>query len=295
PKSYYPWAGGTTPPDDSLAGSFASLFVKGFLWIITQLYDYPNAAQVVRQHIPSISNFLPTTEHQPYLVRKVKTARQFIPVSWMKHRNIMLEKLNRGFPQLLNKGINIVNIIGEGKSTITYIKVTKAPGDDLWVDGRPTGVIKTNNGDGTVTVPSARGIGGQSIAIKSNHTSLLNDGVYLIADALGARYVAMEMPEPIPERYISLLAKGPVSLNLLNPPARYYYMDKWIIIQDPGSTKYTLQVTGTGSGEFSLAADSNYLTFDKLQCLTSTITANETKEYTVQLKPFKGGVSLRKV
>jgi hypothetical protein len=295
PKSYYAWEGGTTPPDDSLAGSFASLFIKGFLWIISQLYDYPNTAQVIRRHIPSISNFMPTIEHQPYLVKKVKSARQFVPISWMKHRNTMVEKLNRNLPELFNKGINIINIVGKGLSTITYIKVARPKGEGLWEDGEPTGVIKTNNGDGTVVASSAQGCGGQSFIIKSNHTSLLNDGVYLIADALDARYVAMEMPEPIPEKYISLLAKGPVSLNLLNPPAKYHYMDNWIIIQDPGSTRYTLQVTGTGSGEFSLAADSNYLTFDKLQSLTSTITVNETKEYTVQLKPFKGGVSLRKV
>ncbi|MBI2673979.1 MAG: hypothetical protein HYX23_01730 [Candidatus Zambryskibacteria bacterium] len=147
---YIKWEAGQFVPEffDTLAGLFfsAESVRNGY----TSVFDY-----IRNRPISSIQELLPTFD---YLKDQDTEVIRIYPSNYP--RNLFLENLNNNISNLLDSGVEIINIAGNtGENTAEKIRVITSTKRDLWEHGEPDGFyiipgdhgLENGAGDGTVT------------------------------------------------------------------------------------------------------------------------------------------------
>ncbi|MDI6601264.1 MAG: hypothetical protein QME46_05735 [Thermoanaerobacteraceae bacterium] len=198
-NAYYAWEGGDlapTPEFDPL-----NAFYKAFVWMMSKQHLLPHPKDVIRNHIKSIKELLPVKEYGSYIFTYKNSEINFIPVKEMKEVNEYLTELNKGF-KLLEERCELYLLGGIDHYTNEYIQVSTKK-DKLWDDGKPEGVVRNLEGDGTVLLKSLR-VKNPATKIKSMHSNLMGNAIELISGILNLNYKGHYEAEKI-SNYISII------------------------------------------------------------------------------------------
>lgn len=298
--AYYPWEGGTTPPDDSPLGLASHWLLKGYAWLFSKILDSPSPLDTIHATLPSLQDLLPTTQHPPYLFEHDRfNQKQFISIDQMYYRNYFLEDLNRMAYNLFSKDVHIFNITGDTKSTISYIEVNKpayalASPAKVWPDGQPVKAYTTRQGDGTVLAASAQWIGGQQYVFPAAHSALPVEASHIIAHILHMPETLMPVHGSTLTSYLSIIADGPVSLsiqayksnNLSAQALSTGSGQSWLFLPQFTPSRITVNITGLDSGEYTLAIDTPHTAMDHIDEFRSFIKSGEIQAISIQILPL---------
>ncbi|WP_162523484.1 lipase family alpha/beta hydrolase [Calorimonas adulescens] len=205
-NAYYAWEGGDlapTPDFDPL-----NIFYKAFVWMISRQHLLPHPKDVIRNHIKSIKELMPVREYGNYIFTYKNGEIDFIPIREMKEKNDYLAELNKRF-DILEERCRLYLFGGTGHYTNEYIQVSSKK-DKCWEDGKPEGVVRNLEGDGTVLLKSLR-VKSNAIEVKSLHTDLMGKALEQISKILNINYKGHFETEKI-DNYLSIIVPKGVDL-----------------------------------------------------------------------------------
>jgi hypothetical protein len=315
-NAYYPWSGGGIAPGEGVMDALSTAALKGVLWLIKKQTGEKTNYDLIRKHMPAISELLPTEQLGSYLYcvdnREGKffgrNIKSYVPMASMEARNAFLDKLNRGYKMENIKNSRVYNIIGEGHSTARYIHVQKPnPQDRIWKDGKPLSLDKVTSGDGTVLSVSAKGVEGKNYFTKGSHVGILKEGFGAIIDALEVELNntdVLKMDQFIDVRdYISIILRGKYLLKLTTPTREnllYNNIDNmlqtnlkdavvvpltedltWIFAPNPDQGDYRLEFNNRTRGNGEVFIDSLY--GDGATLIPQGISATRTCAYSISI------------
>ncbi|HLS53877.1 MAG TPA: alpha/beta fold hydrolase [Tissierellaceae bacterium] len=187
-NAYYFWSGGRLPYPRVERNILYNGIKLGFI-LYFQLFHNEGYLKPLRKLFPVVQDLLPSYDYGNYLYYEEDGERKEIPIEKMSVKNPFLSKLNQ---RPINRA-NTFLITGKGEETSMEFLVDLNKGkQNIWVDGEPIGVNKTNYGDGTVTTFSSLGnLGQQYIIIEGDHTNILYRS---------QEYLAKVLNKPISER-----------------------------------------------------------------------------------------------
>jgi pimeloyl-ACP methyl ester carboxylesterase len=309
-KAYYPWAGGTVPPDDSAVGIASHWLLKGYAWLFARILDAPSPLDAIHITLPSLQDMLPSIQHPPYLISDEPfNQKQFIPVERVYYRNHFLDELNRLSYNLFTRDIRISSIIGDTKPTMTHISVARsavasAAPARVWPDGRPVRHYTSRHGDGTVLTASSGYIGGQQYVFPSYHSALPVEASHIISYILGISKPVEPVHASSITSYISIIADGPVSISLIHTDrggsAQVHAMSNakgqsWLFIPQPKLLPLSISIKGLDSGEYVLGIDTPGAPIDRIFEFRSFIKNAEVQNISIQITPFKRNPIIRRI
>ncbi|MCK4553474.1 hypothetical protein KAU19_00740 [Candidatus Parcubacteria bacterium] len=283
-EAYYPWEGGEVP---SYWGLVEKMILKIYLNILKiKGYNITNVA-TVQEFILSLKQLLPTYD---YVFDE--EIQQLIPAHLMVENNSWLRNLNQEAE--INKlkdrvGVNI--IYGNGEPTLNTIAVLPCTNLDIqlnrWIDGRPDPNITdyNPNGDRTVTANSAILNSIESYVMENiKHSQLPDQAGLKILELLEIDSGQVFYSPDIDDSLVIIVA-SPVFPMIIAPDnenkigydietqsvinnissAQYFSAGdqdvKLIIIPNPQTGEYKIELVGNGDGEYNLA--SGYFSGDK--------------------------------
>jgi pimeloyl-ACP methyl ester carboxylesterase len=207
-------------------------------------------------NIPSIKNLLPTTDY----LKDSKT-NQLKPVANMVAKNNWLPN-NFSVPF---GDVKIGTLSGTGFPTLNIIKVSNPTKRDIqlgnWLDGKPTGKEKIDQGDGTVLTSSSQLTNADNQTINQNHSGLVasQEGISKIlnflgtAPAQGFRLISPVLAADLPKT--SIYAEPNSMMVIIGYPGNFWVTDPdGIITKDeqgmvsyptPKSGEYKLEIVPT--------------------------------------------------
>jgi pimeloyl-ACP methyl ester carboxylesterase len=149
---YSLWEGGDVPDnwDDD-----QKILLNAYLWYLTVVTkNTTDFYDTIHAYIPSVQELLPTYD---YLIDNQSSST--ISVLSMQEQNNFLHELNIDpTGALLEKNVDVTNIMGESQSTVGMIPVEESADPKLWSDGIPDPNPPARNstlGDNRVLVSSA--------------------------------------------------------------------------------------------------------------------------------------------
>lgn len=176
-----------------------------------------------------------------------------------------LHFVNLLLPQLQDYSLldgKTTTITGEGFDSVEKIilgqrnKVDQLLGN--WIDGKPINKINTQQGDTSVLLKS----GSFNRPTIENFTFNLDHGG-IISDQLSLTKILQILDLDLPvvsnqpstesQNYLVFMVHSPVRLDLPNLPENAYQDDEIIIIPDPITGQYNLDLVGTGKGHYVLS------------------------------------------
>ena len=308
-EAYLPWEGGVLPE------SWNWLFKNYVNWIEDNLKTankVPNIKNPAgyREFFPSLKELLPS---QPFLVKDGGDA-QLSDVD----TNPILQSLHDNLENIL-QDVNITTIAGNGEQTLGTIALAGEQTDqdkvlDRWRDGHPVEEVPSPNtdaGDSTVLKSSAvldESFGANEPVIIDGvkHIDLPEHAQDQILNALGIS--DNHEPEFIykaPKSLFGLAVLSPVSVVITDPNGKKVSKDindygddayisispdsssddpKVIILQNVPSGTYTVNLTGTGTGEYHIVFTyGNEDGADTSTTLTGTTAPGKQESFTVKV------------
>lgn len=184
-NAYYAWEGGVIPPDNN--DDFLNILLKGFLWAIGKIKGEKNELMVIRNYIPSLKELMPSKEFGNYIFKYpiVNNKIIFKNILYMKEQNDFLNELNDSINLIYNRVDDIYVFSGNKIYTNKFVQVEDIKDEILWPDGKAIGVVRDDNGDGTVLRKSALGISGKKYVLNEGHGSILNGSIPYLKEILG--------------------------------------------------------------------------------------------------------------
>lgn len=266
PKAYYSWEGATVPPNDPVYS-----VIKFMLWseafkLDQSLFDY------IHQSVFSIRELLPIYD---YLTLKDSGIVEKYPNGYPA--NSFLENLSAGTDELLNSGVEIINIVGNtGNSTIISIEVASSTEPNLWEHGKPE-IVSYGGGDETVPITSAILTFSDSYVFDSRHNKLptiaegivykeltTKDATTLVDnwDLINLKLLLIKILSPADIQVIapdgSIVGKDFATGQEINQIPGAFYSgfqtdNEYVTIPNPQPGDYIVKTIGTGSGSYIVA------------------------------------------
>lgn len=241
PIAYPAWAGGEIWNDNT------------WQWLGLQLLlqihknGFATNMEALRYFAPSTQDFLPIFN---YLLKD----NQEIDVNTMTHQNNWLKTLTATE--------DLATLNGDQQQTLAGIDVEDSSWLDeylgKWSDGKPQNKRFSSQGDATVLLASASINNVPNETLNLQHSGLISatGGLEKIIELLGLNIstIVNQTQAPAAQPALVFFLHSPASLNLQNPPANTIVSqeDNLIIIPNPSSGQYQLQVTGIASGSYHL-------------------------------------------
>lgn len=182
-NAYYPWEGGVLAPSDK--DDMVNILFNGFAWIIGRITGKPVNCSLIRKYVPSVKELMPCGDYGYYIYLNDKTKRNFIDYQSIKEKNNFLDGLNGNLPIIRKRGIRVDSICGAGHTTNKYVSVGGLK-NDAWPDGKPSGLIRSSEGDGTVLSKSA-GLCFTNTVIYTTHGDIMMDALNMLLRDLGLK------------------------------------------------------------------------------------------------------------
>lgn len=245
-QAYRAWSGGDLPQANSL------LWLAGRLILLLQEGN-GTPRQIIQQSLPIMKDLIPVTA----FLRDQTTGQDKNPSSMVAY-NAWLDTLNSSFSSFYPK---FTAINGTGFSTPLYL-ITNPPNSlDLananWLDGKPIAEETTAIGDNTVPVSRASFSGDPAEIVMQNHSGIIasSDGIKKILDTLGLTYTNNQIVSGSSTNLfpsLVFLIRSPASLKLTYNNTVFEDTEGIIIVPSAADGNYKVQVTGTGTGNYTL-------------------------------------------
>lgn len=185
-KAYYFWSGGVLPYDKIEHNFFYKMLKAGFLFYFKMKLKEKWEIDVLRRIFPVAKELLPSYDYGDYLIYRNKEG--FLtnePISQMKEKNDLLNKLNIQQYNYINKGVNVYQIIGNGIETEDLLFVDKATyKTKKWSSGTPIYPISSLYGDGTVISKSAIFYYSYNFFVDGDHFDILHNSIEILSNIL---------------------------------------------------------------------------------------------------------------
>lgn len=166
-------------------------------------------------------------------------------------------------------------ISGTSFPTIKYLDVVKADSSDIkngdWIDGRPTGQIKVQDGDGSILTQSSMVTDSQNITLSANHAELIysTNSITAILKFLGLSEVT-PFPETIPPEQnakssLTITIDKDVQMMLSIPSGEVLQSEDQILVSYTpirGVYKLFLMPNESGKAELNIAKLSSDIEVD---------------------------------
>ncbi|MFH1841079.1 MAG: alpha/beta fold hydrolase [Candidatus Shapirobacteria bacterium] len=274
-KTYYLWGGG----DLAKAVSGWQAVALGLLLNIRQPY-YTTKADAVRNVAPIIKDLLPTGDY-------LKQNSQILSTASLPLQNTYLSALN-----LLSDLNNLNALVGKiSNSTLRFIEITPQEWYnkilERWPNGTPTGQNEEFDwGDTTVLSSSARY--GRNIFELADlkHGELIEKeaGQKKILEILGLSTgnVAIIPTEDFANTLIFQLA-SPATLTVVDPNGQEITGNKLLVIPHAANGDYSVKVTGTADGSYTLYAGQIKDQQESWLNLSAATAANQQDTYTLSV------------
>lgn len=242
PLAYPAWSGGEIWDDNFILKLAMTILVKHCG------KNYGNTRETIRSIIPSVQNFLPTSD---YL--RDQTTKVLKPVPSMNARNNYLPTTTFASPFF---GATVGTLSGVGYKTLQYILVKDQTRRDIalgnWIDGNPVRREKTIDGDGTVLAASSTVTGAINAQINQSHTGLMTSANSInrilnflqgISESPQARVLA-----PPTEPTSALLIIGyPAEFSVVDPTGTTIQSTNGMVaVMNPAGGTYRLRLVPKG-------------------------------------------------
>lgn len=241
-------------------------------------------AYIQAKPISSFRELLPTYD---YLLEKSSTTPRSYPDNYP--RNNFTEELNNNVHNLLTSEVELFNFVGNtGTSTINTIRVVPSTMLPVWRHGMPDGFYESSSsdgglelaqGDGTVSLKSAKFINQNLTEFSSEHTDMPTNSEKVILEKLtGQTPTNVENKHHVPNVKILITRiLSPADIVVVAPDGKrigkdfttgaeineiegafysgYKTDDEYVTIPDPVDGEYKILTQGTGAGgEYTLVS-----------------------------------------
>lgn len=277
PKAYLMWEGGEFAEGNDFWGEFAEKFLEH------EAYEkgYPTLFAYIRtESLDAIRNLLPTYSY----IFDYNSLRPY-PSNYPS--NSFLESLNGNIESLVDSGVEIHNFIGDLQFSATITGIHADSEHDyspMWEHGYPNDFYQISgehglvqgSGDGTVPLPSAAFVGGNTTTKVASHNAIVEDSiedVYLVltgdtVDELidkwnvpNAKIVLFQIFSPVDVLVTAPDGKkvGKQNGSDVNEITGAFYSGsstevEYITIFNPVDGEYKVTTQGTGDGIYAVKA-----------------------------------------
>lgn len=269
---YYYVGGGELHGFDSaqkvlLAIRFLDPFKCDFLYTNTPCW--PRNVDIINNVAIGLYDVLPNFEYV-----YDSASGQATPLSNLYFKNRYLPTSN-GKNQLLLTRTKVLNIAGTGQDTLIGLNVKPYPPSQLmWQDGEPVEQRVVKDGDNTVLKDNALISGAESYVLSENHGGYMgNQAVQTkVMEFLGIRSPVGDFPSPHYASSFVVAVASPLEIVITDPQGRRlspseaqipnsFYIGSGTegpyaaIVPEPLAGSYSIDLIGTGSGEYHFIAD----------------------------------------
>lgn len=301
-SAYHFWSKGDFFRNKDSRGNFQQLLSRGYIWLLQRLMNFSLGTENLEQlhsMFPSVKELIPAYDYGPGMCIKDGEDIITIPVSYLKYKNVFLDKLNY-WSNLLNYGTeNAYCIVGKGYRTGQYLVIDKQQYMN-YIREDIVDVIYTEEGDGTVTGFSAQLDSVSYYTLNNNHHEIVEaslDPIYDIYD-IGEDFKYSHILEYKDYNYIHVLFKGRANIDIINKRSneivtrvlndevitkhehiyeRYQPSFKWLILKNVSKGEYLINITDLDS----LEVDALIMTENQDIQYNSLINKNKTLEIQV--------------
>lgn len=240
-------------------------------------------AETIRTMVPILNDITPTFNF-------IRKGTQLIPATQTSFSNTYLADLNQSVDSSIFSGFIIGNT---GRSTTEKLVIQSRSLIDqllnLWPDGRIKQKI-LSFGDGTVLKSSAYLAGNETLIneYSSSHSQIVNDSTPIskIFEILDKNNVTVSGPDAYPDNNLLifyLASPATIKLNGVLTPTNPGL--PFIIIPNPSSGNYQIELTGIGNGTYHLYLGLVTPTGNFWQTYEGEIANNEVKNYDFNINP----------
>ncbi|WP_459766341.1 lipase family alpha/beta hydrolase [Alkaliphilus crotonatoxidans] len=279
--AYYLWSTGRMVPVKKR--SIFQIIYRGYLWILRKILKIPmgeSHLSELHRNFPALGQLIPSNGYGPILTYESAPDQWvLVPRSYMRYQNPLLDHLNSQLPILKERVEELYCYCGEGKETNEQLVVDP---QQLLNYGKEmiTGILKTGQGDGVVTVASAsldKGIGN---VLPGSHHGILMEALNPISQGYGVQVVDSYHEE---EETLHLLFNGPIEFTLTRGQQTILVYDTDGIkssydhmIQEHEGDFHWIAIRNVPYGEYNL-----YIQGSKIQTINLLVLGREVeKEYT---------------
>ena len=307
--AYLPWEGGIFPSTWSVPVRF---YIKGIHDALKKERNIEDVApKSFRQIFPSLKELLPVGNY----IKKGDTESSSI------ERNTFLEGLISVRDNLLNSDIGITTIAGSSNNTLDTVAVSdeRSPADqllDCWRDGHSVQEVPVpNNPDGDTAVLKISALFGPNQVTIENvvHDALPEHAQNEALQALG---IISDKPNIFtyqePKWLTGFVVLSPVDITITDENGKTVSKDtndfgndafvditsdggtddpKIIILQNLPEGKYTVHLTGTGAGPYTVITTHTNESTSESQILAGTTTLGKQESFTVTISDDGAEVS----
>lgn len=301
--AYVAWEGGKFPAGWDF---FTRSRVEKVESALRKSKNFPNIPRPLsfRAFFPSLKDILPTTEF-------VQKNGSFLPIANLTEQNSALAALNSTISQLTSKIASFTTFAGKAETTLGTITLDtpRSPEDaalQRWRDGVPNPDPPQPNsteGDDRVLISSAL-VGSNAITIpNTTHFDLPNKAQDQILNILGVAPITQQFTsDPLPTSILGILILSPIDAVIHSPDGKILSKDrndfgeavaeydddpndpndpKEITILNPPIGQYTVDYTGTGTGDYTILTTYDDADSDISTERTGTTTLGKQESFSV--------------
>lgn len=189
PPNFSYWTGGMMPNQHNTSFNLVHLYMKVYLWLLEEMHSN-NPIQAIHTDFPSLGDIVPARDYGDYLMVNSHTdTMQLKSYKRMKTHNKFLDYLNERSYTLRERGIEVTTIAGIGEPTVELLEVTPHTQGEKWVDGKVTGSVITNTGDGNATLKSVLSLKGDHYILYGSHNEVLLRSESILRAKLGKKKI----------------------------------------------------------------------------------------------------------
>lgn len=173
-EAYYLWSTGKIMKDKK-EKSLIDIIRNGYIWILTKILEIPLGADHIEglhHNFRGLGDLIPSHDYGEILCYKEDGEVRFIPRKYTVYENPLLDRLNKEIDSLKKGTENIYCFVGDEHPTWSALVLDK---EILLKDrkGCIRGSLMIEEGDGTVTVHSAKLEDAKLYIIEGSHTGIL--------------------------------------------------------------------------------------------------------------------------
>ncbi len=242
-SAYLAWEGGVIDDKNPVTRNLLEITLRSL---------YPGnltRKDIVQKYLPAVRDFLPIFDYisgKPYANMS----------TYGKNPNLEFNPIT--------EGLSNTTLAYAGNGPLTYSDfITKQPASwekvlGLWLDGKPISNSKAA-GDGTVLKTSAEILGGTSKYFDLEHSVLLakEEPLNELLDYFELSGTPVVNKSSLPESVLSFILRSPANITVKDSSSQIVGTildDKVVFIRNPSSQIYTIELTGTDNGPYSLDA-----------------------------------------
>jgi len=262
-NAYSIWTEGKLLSKKNIESEAFATLMEGYLWILTRLHGYDNDIDTVHNLLKGAKDLLPNRDYGEYIYYFDQEKKlHYIPYEELDYKNSFLDNLNQNKDLLKQRRIRVTLIVGKNIETNEKFQINKSDDNE---DSKIVSVIKTSEGDGTVSFRSATAIEGDTYIFHADHTDIMKKCSFAIKSKLGIMEETVNDGSIVDsytgkeEEHVSILmnGKGKVSIHMQTDEGTKLMYDstknvnnvfiqefsdmlKWIVIHNVGNKQLYL-------------------------------------------------------